>query len=427
MSENTTKSVGVGTQSNLLSGGDGSVCPSHSNTSNVSDTSSTSDSVIHLKSKIRPGNIDTCRSCLGSLTFKHTILNPFEPQSPVLDGLLGIPHDFMSSKYLYRKRGVFLHRLISAELGNFKLPYPVPGSEAILEALYAKNPSAKKIVRSCCDYAEDNFLKDTSQDFYIEELLGCLKDYHIEGFYGRCDAALVSKDTAEIIDFKTGLESVSPEESLQLLCYAAGIRAKHPDIRNFMLTILQPDKTFEYTPSSYFLTSDELDMRIRQEVIPLVLRCEADELAFKTGEHCSKCPHLFKCTAGLQCHLVPIFKEIEANIVSGAELGTEDFIPFIHLRSVINSSYDEWRDRLITAYNSGAIFPNLQFKKSTKEVYYDENTVSAKLRALNLDPYTHILKSPKDIKKELGEPAYTQIIAPYVHDVHYSTSVYYRS
>lgn len=406
MSENDT-SLGVGTQSNPL--------PVDSATHRV------------LKSKIRPGNIDTCRSCLGSLTFKHTILNPLEPQSPVLDGLLGIPHDFMSSKYLYRKRGVFLHRLISAELGNFKLPYPVPGSEAILEALYAKNPSAKKIVRSCCDYAEDNFLKDTSQDFYIEELLDCLKDYHIEGFYGRCDAALASKDTAEIIDFKTGLEPISPEENLQLLCYAAGIRAKHSDIRNFMLTILQPDKNFEYTPSSYFLTSDELDMRIRQEVIPLVLRCEAGELAFEIGEHCSKCPHLYKCTAGLQCHLVPIFKGIEATISVRKELNVEDFIPFIHLRSVINSTYDEWRDRLITAHNSGAFFPNLQFKKSTKEVYYDENAVSAKVRALNIDPYNHILKRPKELREDLGEPAYTQIIAPYVHDVHYSTSVYYRS
>ena len=407
MSENDT-SLGVGTQSNPL--------PVDSATHRV------------LKSKIRPGNIDTCRSCPGSLMFKQTVLDPLEPPSPVLIDLMGIPHDFMSKKYGYQKRGIYLHRLISARLGNFKLPYPVPGSEAILEKLYAQNPRAKKIVDVCCDYTENQFLKDTSQDFYIEEFLDCLKDYNITGFYGRCDAALVSNDSAEIIDFKTGLEPISPEESLQLLCYAAGIRAKHPNICKFTLTVIQLDCTFEYTPSSYYLSADEVDARIRKEVIPIVLGCEVGQLTFNIGTHCSKCPHLYKCTAGLQYYLLPILKKIESTIISSnMELDTQEFIPFIHLKSAIGPYFDKWREHLIRAQYGGTFFPNLQFKKLTKEVYDDEDAVSIELSTMNIDPYNHTLKSPKELRDALGESFYLTHIAPHVRNVYHTTAVSYRS
>lgn len=392
------------------------------------DTLPTTNGKIHLESNVRPSNMDLCKSCLGSLVFNQTLGHVFQQTPFSIESLNRIPKDFTSSKHSHCDRGKFLHKLIAANLVVFFSPPQNPYYETLLESLLTQSPTTREFVDACTRYVQEKFSEDTSQRIYIEYPLDCLKDYNIDGCCGRCDFALVSTNAAEIVDFKTGTEPVDPSTSLQLLCYAAAMKNLHPNIMTFTLTILQSSAKTPHSASSYYLTADELDTRIQNEVLPLVLRCEAGELAFETGVHCSKCPHLYKCAAGLQCHLVPIFKEIETTIASsGAELGTEDFVPFIHLKSALSTPYHDWREQIINDEMKGEIFPNIVVRKSTKEVYTDEDAVVNILQSNGIDPYVRTLISPAMARKKLGNESYTQCLSPLVQKVPHSSSIIFQS
>lgn len=399
--------------------------------SNKQNSESTRQNNIttHIKYKLHPSTIDLYQLCPGSLLFHETANHTLELDPFSIESLERIPSGFTSPKYSYCDRGRFVHTLIAANLMTFFSPPQDPYYETLLENLLTQNPTTREFVDSCSRYAREEFSKDTSQTVYIEAPLDCLKGYDIKCFYGRCDFALVSTTAAEIVDFKTGTEPVDPSTSLQLLCYAAAMKSLHPNITNFTLTILQSNTKTTYHTSSYYLTADELDIRIQNEVLPLVLRCEAGELPFTIGSHCSKCPYLYKCTAGLKYYLVPIFKEIEDQLSSSnVKLGSLEFVPFIHLKSALNATYDEWRGQIIHDMLSGKEIPNIQLRKSTKEVYTDEDAVVNTLKALGIDTScTHQVKDPKNLRAALDKDTYANYVAPLVRRVPHSTSITYHS
>lgn len=83
------------------------------------------------------------------------------------------------------------------------------------------------------------------------------------------DALLIGRDTASIIDLKTGRTEVDEEDNEQLLFYGAYVVLKYPDIQNIRLSIHQKGKmrTVNTTPENildFFIEKERVFDDIRQ-------------------------------------------------------------------------------------------------------------------------------------------------------------------
>ena len=210
------------------------------------------------------------------------------------------------------------------------------------------------------------------------------------------------------------------------MSYAAGLKAIRPEIDNFKLTIVQPKTRIGNNTSSIYLTAAELDALIKQEIIPSVLQCEAGELPFNLGDHCKKCPHLYECTAGLQYYLSPLTDIVNLIQNCCSKLDTYALSQLMRLRD-LQTICDNARKRIISDTNKGIFYPDIKFKKSMTEVFDDNNkdAVVKKLQELGIDPYNHIIKTPKELQSVLEPEVYAEHIAPHVYKKLKSTSVNY--
>lgn len=376
------------------------------------------NTVTTIKSSVSPSNIGAAKSCPGILEFTSKKNNLQSGNQINIDS---IPDDYNSRRYSDAKRGKYLHALIVEKLHRYARNMP---ENTRISALLDSYPQAKEIVDACVNYVRLHCEIINNPKVYIEHPLNCLTDYNIDGFYGRVDCAIVDSTQAEIIDFKTGYEPVESTAYLQLLSYAAGIRATHPDIDTFYLTILQPKTRIGDNTSSVFFTAEELDAMVKREIIPSVLQFEAGELPFSTGNHCKKCPHLCECTAGLQHCLTPLADIIDLLKISAPKLDTYTLSRLIRLRD-LQTICDNVRKRIIADINNGAYYPNIELQKFMTEVFDNEDVVAKKLQNLGVNPYKHSLKSPKEIKNLVDPRIYAEYVAPHVRQKLKSTSINY--
>lgn len=392
------------------------------NTNNVDQTTTPppidDNTVITIKSGISPSNLSAAKSCPGILEF---ICKKNSLQSGNQVDVDSIPEDYNSRRYSDAERGRYLHALIVEKL--HQNIYNKPENTRV-PSLLDSYPQAKEIVDACVNYVQLHCKLINNPKVYIEHPLNCLTDYNIDGFWGRFDCAIVDSTQAEIIDFKTGYEPVESTAYLQLLSYAAGIRATHPDIDIFYLTIVQPKTRDGDNTSSVFFTAEELDEMVKREIIPSVLRFEAGELPFNAGDHCKKCPHLCECTAGLQHCLTPLADLIDLLKISAPKLDTYTLSKLIRLRD-LQTICDNVRKRIIADINNGAYYPNIELQNFMTEVFDNEDVVAKKLQDFGIDPYKHTVKSPKEIKNLVDPKIYAEYIAPHVCQKLKSTSVNY--
>ena len=392
------------------------------NINNVGETTTPpkmdENTVTTIKSSVSPSNIGAAKSCPGILEFSHKKNNLQSGNQINIDS---IPEDYNSRRYSDAERGRYLHALIVEKLHQNIYNEPENTRVSLLLNSY---PQAKEIVDASVNYVQLHCKLINNPKVYIEHPLNCLTDYNIDGFWGRVDCAIVDSTQAEIIDFKSGYEPVDSTAYLQLLSYAAGIKAIHPDIDTFYLTILQPKTRIGDNTSSVFFTAEELDAMVKREIIPSVLRFEAGELPFNAGDHCKKCPHLCECTAGLRHCLTPLADLIDLLKISAPKLDTYTLSKLIRLRDLQNIC-DNVRKRIISDINNGAYYPNIEVQKSMTEVFDNEDIVAKKLQNWGIDPYKHIVKSPKEIKNLVDPRIYTEHIAPHVCQKLKSTSINY--
>lgn len=104
------------------------------------------------------------------------------------------------------------------------------------------------------------------------------------------DCLLLGRDTASIIDLKSGFADVDPEENEQLLFYGYDTATKHPEIENYNLSIFQKGKmkTVKLTRGEifdFFIDKYDVFEKIRK-----------NELTYNPSEKaCKYCGNKDKC------------------------------------------------------------------------------------------------------------------------------------
>ncbi len=116
------------------------------------------------------------------------------------------------------------------------------------------------------------------------------------GISGRTDTVIFSdRTTLEIIDYKNGYRIVEPEDSWQLICYAAGMFTNK--VQLVKLTIVQPRPHHPDGPVRSITYSKAAFDKLVTRLYEAAMDAQEPDPVQKPGKPCSRCVHRNNCPA----------------------------------------------------------------------------------------------------------------------------------
>lgn len=204
------------------------------------------------------------------------------------------------------------------------------------------------------------------------------------GFFGTRDFHVIAiyKNWAIVIDLKFGRVNVSAYDNRQCMCYALDIIAQYPDVELVRFEIVQPRGTKAVGAiDAAEYTVDQL-AAFAQHAAEYQAANHSDDIQEATaGSHCTYCPSLGMCRAGMQYVLAPMkAAKFNPNIMSAEEV--EQVIRDSKLiKNFIDKAY-VWGLNLA---RQGAPLKTLKMVKvKSREAFKKEITVEAAAERIRL-------------------------------------------
>lgn len=154
----------------------------------------------------------------------------------------------------------------------------------------------RDMIEEAADYA--NYVKalmtGPHAELFVESQVMILPEYDLSG---HVDACVIVDGTLHVIDLKTGRNSVSAENNLQMQLYAIGLYEEHEmffDIDNIKLHIVQ-DNAMVHNTNSWELSVDDL-MDFREWISERArLALQEDSVCTPSPAACQWCSHAGNC------------------------------------------------------------------------------------------------------------------------------------
>ena len=296
--------------------------------------------------------------------------------------------------------------------GSVHLPQePDTGSAAANEGTLAHG-LAEEILTRCLDGDGPPALDDYEPALvvavtkYVNYVLGKMRpesDVLVEKTFvskvvpdlgGTPDGVIIHADnTAEIVDFKFGMNPVFAERNPQLLDYAGLVLEQYPQVKYFTLTIVQPRA--RDTPDAWECkVSDVLGFRELEKKAGL-----SDEL--NAGPHCRYCPAKANCPDHARVAL-DVFKD------PPTADDPERLRKLYDLTPSLKSLLEAIPGKMIGAVRQGHKFDGLKVVQTltTRKWSHDEKTTLKKLANRKLGKRTvtvQKLLTPTQLEKVVGK------------------------
>jgi hypothetical protein len=230
----------------------------------------------------------------------------------------------------------------------------------------------------------------------------------VKDFGGTVDFWAVVGDVGYIVDYKHGTGvRVTAEGNTQLLCYAALLAERFPDVAEWRLTIVQPRGHWQAIDTVEVSGKEVAEFMGRvKEAAAQLERVEAGEepAPFDAGDHCRWCPAKAKCE-----HLYQLTVQTANEVFDAVPDAEQDkwVHRWLHLREIgkaIESLVAEAEKQLLSHLKSGGKVSGLKLVRcfGNREWAGDEAFVLKRLKKLGLgvkQATDRKLKSPAQIEK----------------------------
>lgn len=114
-------------------------------------------------------------------------------------------------------------------------------------------------------------------------------------FYGTLDCAYVSGLTAWLFDYKHGEGLVvEVEENPQFMYYAYGLLEVHPEVTEFIITVVQPRIVFLEPVRTWTVSADRIRAWARDVLVPAMDQADMND-KLDAGPWCRFCPAKLVC------------------------------------------------------------------------------------------------------------------------------------
>lgn len=244
---------------------------------------------------------------------------------------------------------------------------------------------------------------------FVEQRLD-LREY-IPQCMGTADCVIISRNVAEVIDFKYGMHPV-PATSMQLRIYALGVCEMFShlyDFRKVKMSVYQPrlhsvDETEMTVAELYTWAKDELAPRARQAF---------DGVGqFSCGDWCRCCRARRNCRE-LAAHELEIAKYefADPNILSDEEIA--DVLSRV---DALTAWAEDVKKFALAEALKGHAYPGFKVVAGrANRRFSDDAAVAARVRKAGLDPYEEKkLLSVTALEKLLGKKAFSDLLSDLV-------------
>lgn len=222
---------------------------------------------------------------------------------------------------------------------------------------------------------------------------------------GTVDCYIIYQDSQRrtwlhVIDLKYGRGvEVDADDNHQLKCYLNLARERHPNIKHFRATIVQP-RIGDGLPETIEVSRAELDA-LDFDILSAML---SDELV--AGSHCRWCPAAVQCPAVLD-HAKEMAQQ-EFDTIEPAEEDIEKLVSFFKLMPALRKLINEVPRRMLHLMQQGKEIPGFKPVASLgyRQWNLNEEDLIAQLIERDVPPdqiYKRTLNSPAQIEKIAGK------------------------
>lgn len=215
-------------------------------------------------------------------------------------------------------------------------------------------------------------------------------------YKGTADTVAVGSNWLEIVDYKNGAGIIVEPGSPQLKYYGVGAYkelASHlPDDAEVRLTIVQPRAACQDI-RTHHMTVGELRAWSRDVLVPGMLKAEAGEGDFVTGEHCRFCPAILHCPKQ--------HEDMKAlNQIDDSKVTDEDLDLLYPTFATVKMFMKAAEKRLMARLMAGGTLNNAKLvqKRAAGRVWKEEAPALLETE-LGDDAFDKKLKSPAQVEK----------------------------
>lgn len=312
---------------------------------------------------------------------------------------------------VYAAEGTAAHDLASRCLLTFKQAEDFLGTSIRVDnQTFEVDENMVDAVQTYLDVVREDLLKAGPQaDLMVEHKFHL--DHLYDGLFGTNDA-LISQPfgTLQVYDYKHGKGvAVEVTDNPQLMYYALGAM-KEGIYEEVELIIVQPRAAHpDGVVRRQMMSIKELVRWGDEVLVPGVKATENPQAPLHPGDHCKFCPALAVCPAQRE-RAMDIAREVFSPVPQPprepVSIPPKELRRILAASGVIESWLNACREHVKFLLESGQVTPEeIGYKivtgRASRAWIYPER-VESFLSSMDIDPFTHKLKSPARAEKELG-------------------------